>query len=87
AVVSVAALGAHPAGTVPGTVSGRLFGVAFRLGMYVALTVLLVYLGNARMTQRRLVGLLAWLFVVTVAGGLLGTFAGGFEFPSPVELL
>jgi len=87
AVVSVAALGAHPAGTVPGTVSGRLFGVAYRLGMYVALTVLLVYLGNARISRRRLVALLGWLFVVTVAGGLLGTFAGHFEFASPVELL
>jgi hypothetical protein len=87
AVVSVAALGAHPAGTVAGTASGRLLGVVYRLAMYGSLTVLLVYLGNARMTQRRLVGLLGWLFAVTVAGGLLGTFAGNFAFDSPVELL
>src|SRR5581483_3267658 len=31
--------------------------------------------------------LLAWLFVVTVAGGLLGVVAGRFQFSSPVELL
>src|SRR6185295_17444367 len=52
--------------------------------------VLLLYAGNLAKTvvpQRKLVKLLAWLFVVTVAGGLLGTFAGTFEFTSPVELL
>lgn len=36
---------------------------------------------------RTLVLLLAWLFVLTVVGGLLGTFAGYFEFTSPFELL
>ena len=39
--------------------------------MYVALTVLLVYAGNlteAELSRRRLVKLLGWLFVVTVAG-------------------
>jgi hypothetical protein len=87
-VVSVAALGADPDGTVPGTAAGRLVAVAFRLGGYGALTVLLLYAGNRRgLTDTRLMRLLAWLFVVTVAGGLLGTFAGGFEFTSPVEAL
>ena len=55
-----------------------------------ALTVLLVYAGNlteAELPRRRLVRLLGWLFVVTVAGGLLGMVAGHFEFTSPVELL
>ena len=47
--------------------------------MYVALTVLLLYAGNltdAELSRRRLVRLLGWLFVVTVAGGLLGMVAG-----------
>jgi O-antigen ligase len=87
-VVSVAALGADPEGTVAGTAGSRLIAVVFRLGEYVALTVLLVYAGNRRgLTDARLVRLLGWLFVITVAGGLLGTFAGTFEFTSPVELL
>jgi hypothetical protein len=89
-VISTAALGATPAGTVPGTVGGRLVGVGYRFVSYLALTVLLVYLGNvdrARLPQHRLVRLLAWLFVVTVAGGLLGVFAGRFEFNSAIELL
>jgi hypothetical protein len=89
-VVSVAALGADPAGTVAEHASSRLPAVCYRLIMYVALTVLLVYTGNLselELPRRRLVRLLAWLFVVTVAGGLLGVFAGSFEFTSPVELL
>jgi hypothetical protein len=58
--------------------------------MYLALTVLLVYTGNLtedELPRRRLVRLLGWLFVVTVAGGLLGMVAGTFQFTSPVEWL
>ncbi len=65
-------------------------GAGYRLGQYLALTVLLLYAGNlseAELPKRRLVRLLGWLFVVTVAGGLLGMVAGTFEFTSPVELL
>ncbi|HET6213711.1 MAG TPA: hypothetical protein VFE14_12680 [Micromonosporaceae bacterium] len=90
AVVGIAALGADPSGTVPATAASRLVAVLFRLGEYAGLTVLLVYAGNltrAELPQRRLVGLLGWLFAVTVAGGLLGVFAGHFAFTSPVELL
>ncbi|WP_432831731.1 O-antigen ligase family protein [Dactylosporangium sp. CA-092794] len=83
-------LGADPAGTVPGTAQSRLVSYAFRLLGYAALTVLLVYAGNLErraLTQERLVRLLGWLFVVTVAGGLLGMAAPRFEFTAPVELL
>ena len=90
AVVSIAALGADPAGTVAEHASARLLGVLYKLAMYLALTVLLVYAGNlteAELPRRRLVKLLGWLFVVTVAGGLLGMVAGRFQFTSPVEWL
>ena len=90
AVMGVAALGFDPAGTVPDTLGGRLVAVLFRLGEYASLTVLLVYAGNltpAQLSQQRLVRLLAGLFVVTVLGGLLGVFAGQFEFTAPVEFL
>ncbi|GGM17222.1 O-antigen ligase family protein [Dactylosporangium sucinum] len=83
-------LGTDPVGTVPGTAASRLVSYGFRLGGYAALTVLLVYAGNVdrrELTQERLVRLLAWLFVVTVAGGLLGMVAPRFEFTSPMELL
>jgi hypothetical protein len=89
-VVSIGTLGADPAGTVPGHATTRLPAVVFRLAMYAALTVLLIYAGNltpAELPERRLVRLLGWLFVVTVLGGLLGMVAGNFQFTSPVELL
>jgi hypothetical protein len=86
----IAALGVDPRGTIPGDPIGRLPGVAFRLVEYGSLTVLLLYAlsrTDRELPQRRLVALLGWLFVVTVAGGLLGTFAGHLQFTSPVELL
>jgi hypothetical protein len=86
----LAALGTSPAGTLPGTTADRLLGAGFRIVGYLSLTVLLLYAGNLReseLSRRRLVRLLAWLFVVTVAGGLLGTFAGQLAFSSLVELL
>jgi len=89
-VVSIAALGVDPAGTVAEHGTARLLGALYKLAMYVALTVLLVYAGNlteAELPRRRLVKLLGWLFVVTVAGGLLGMVAGRFQFTSPVEWL
>ncbi|MCA2215682.1 hypothetical protein [Jidongwangia harbinensis] len=89
-VISIAALGADPAGTVAEHATDRLLAVVYRLVMYLALTVLLLYAGNlteAELPRRRLVKLLGWLFVITVAGGLLGMVAGRFEFTSPVEWL
>jgi hypothetical protein len=89
-VVGVAVLGADPAGTVPERGLARIPGVLFRLGEYAALTVLLLYAGNLterELPKARLVRQLGWLFAITVAGGLLGVFAGTFEFTSPIELL
>jgi hypothetical protein len=89
-VVGMAALGADPDGTIGGSAGGRMLGALFRLVQYASLTVLLLYAGNLNddeLPRRRLVRLLGWLFVVTVAGGLLGVFAGRFELTSPVELL
>jgi hypothetical protein len=89
-VVSIGALGADPPGTLAEHADARLPGVVYKLVMYLALTVLMLYAGNlteAELSRRRLVKLLAWLFVVTVAGGLLGMVAGNFQFTSPVELL
>jgi hypothetical protein len=89
-VVSVSALGVDPPGTVAERATERLFAVVYRLAMYAALTVMLVYTGNLdddELPRRRLVRLLGWLFVVTVAGGLLGMVAGRFAFTSPVEWL
>ncbi|GAA4597611.1 O-antigen ligase [Actinoplanes octamycinicus] len=89
-VVSIAALGADPAQTVVERAAGRLPAVLYKLSMYLSLTVLLLYTGNLterELPRRRLVRLLAGMFVLTVLGGLLGMVAGTFEFTSPVEWL
>ncbi|GIE28786.1 hypothetical protein Ait01nite_018310 [Actinoplanes italicus] len=89
-VASIAALGADPAGTVAERASDRLVAVVYKLSMYVSLTVLLIYAGNlteAELSRRRLVRLLGGMFVLTVAGGLLGMVAGNFEFTAPIEWL
>jgi hypothetical protein len=89
-LLGLAALDAAPAGTVAGGAGARLAGAGYRVVGYASLTVLLLYAGNLReseLPQRRLVRLLAWLFALTVAGGLVGTFAGHLALTSPVELL
>lgn len=90
-VLSLANLGVDPPGTVAGTWLGNLPGAAYRLGFYCCCTLIALWAYNLVMEgtlrRERLVRLLAWLFVVTVLGGLLGTFAGHFEYTSPVEAL
>jgi hypothetical protein len=89
-IVSAGMLGVNPPGTVASSASSRLLAVAFRFVEYAALTVLLLFAGNlseAQVSRRRLVGLMSWLFGVTVAGGFLGMVAGTFQFDSPIELV
>lgn len=90
AALSTAMLGVDPPGTLPGSATGRLVPVVFTLAGYVVVAVALLYVGNLteeEYPRARLVGQLGWLFVVVVAGGLLGTYAPTFEVTSPVEWL
>jgi len=83
-------IGRNPPQALPGTASDRLISVAFNVAGYTALTVFLLYAGNLRerdYPRLRMVRQLGFLFMVTVAGGLIGTFVGDLEFTSPVELL
>lgn len=89
-VMSLLALGTDPPGTMAGGWWERVPGAVYRLSGYVSVTVIALYavnLSERQFPRRRLINLLAWLAVVTVAGGLLGTFAGHLEFASPVESL
>ncbi len=88
--VSITMIGRNPPQALPGTASDRLISVAFNVAGYTALTVFLLYAGNLRerdYPRLRMVRQLGFLFMVTVAGGLIGTFIGDLEFTSPVELL
>lgn len=89
-LVSALMLGDSPPGTYGELGTGRVLGYAMRLALYVALLVMVLYLGNLterELPQRTLVRMLGVLCVTTVAGGLLGVVAPRFEFTSPVEMV
>ncbi len=89
AVASTAMLAYDPPGVVDIPVSRRLIGVVFTLTTYLAVTVVLLYVGNLterEFPRRRLVRQLGALFCTVVAGGLLGVLAPRFEFTSLVEV-
>ena len=62
----------------------------YRLAWYLALTVVLLYVGNLserELPTRRICRWLSALFIVTVAGGYLGIIAPHFQFTSASEHL
>ncbi|MCU1638925.1 MAG: hypothetical protein JWL94_1572 [Microbacteriaceae bacterium] len=69
--------------------SGRLLGFLFRASMYVAVTVLFLYVYNARatLTARYLAGLLTGFWLVVVAGGFIGILVPGFTFTTPMSFV
>lgn len=72
----------------PGNDLGRYIGVGLRLLQYVALTVMLLYIGNLterEMPQRTMVRMLAVLFVATVVGGTIGALYPSISFASPLQ--
>lgn len=86
----VLVLGVDPPGTLPGSVSGRLIGYGTRELSYVAVTVILLYIGNLserELPQKKLVRLLGLFFCYVVAGGVLGMVLPNFEFTSLFELV
>ncbi|WP_025273875.1 O-antigen ligase family protein [Haloglycomyces albus] len=88
-VFSIFNLGATPPGTVESSWMDQAPGAAFRLGFYLSVSVIALWAYNliayGKLSVERLIVLLAYWGIVTVVGGLLGTFAGGIEFTSPVE--
>ena len=89
-VGAVAVIGVNPPDTVPDSVPGRLLAYGFRELSYFAVTIVMLYIGNlseAEFPQRRLLRLLGWFFIWTVAGGVVGLLWPYFEFTSPFELL
>ncbi|MBV6727043.1 hypothetical protein [Nocardioides daeguensis] len=77
-VLGVGTLWAAAPGAVDDGGAGRLLVFGYRLAWYAACTVLLVWIGNTptdRLPDQLVRRVLAWVFVVTVAGGLLGILA------------
>jgi hypothetical protein len=89
-VVSLLMFPLSPPNTIAGSASGRALGIALNITSYLAATTALLYVANLPkedFSQRRLLRLLSGLFVVTVAGGLLGVVAPRFQFTAPLEIL
>jgi hypothetical protein len=87
-VAGVALIGEHLPGTL--ATSGGFIGWGVRLANLLAATVVLLYLGNLteeEMPTRKVVRHLGYFFIVVVAGGVLGTFFGSFNFTSPLEMV
>ncbi len=86
----LALVGANAPGAKDGQFATHLFSGIYRLCWYVALTVVLLYVGNLserELSSRRISQWLSVLFMTTVAGGYLGMVAPAFGFTSPVEHL
>jgi hypothetical protein len=77
---------------LPGSLadSGGLFGWITRVIDLFGATIVLLYLGNLSerdFPTRKVIRMLGFLFIVTVIGGLLGTFFGNVSWTSPFEYL
>lgn len=89
-MAGVALLWSDAPGTQSVVGTSTVLPFAYRAAWYVACTVVLLYVLNMReeeLPTRRVARLLAFLFVVTVAGGVAGVLAPGFSFASPLELM
>lgn len=81
-------LWADAPGSVGGADSSRLLVFGYRLGWYLACTVVLLWIGNSDrrlLPDRAVIRLAGAMFVICTAGGLLGVVAGDLEFRSAVE--
>ena len=87
-MLGVALLWVDAPSAVPGGGSGRLMVFAFRLAWYVACTIVLLWVANLdriAVPDRTVHALVAVLFVIATAGGLLGVLAPELEFRSAIE--
>jgi hypothetical protein len=90
-LIGVTMLWADAPGAEPGGGGGgRLMVFGFRAATYLAATIVFLYVLNSDerdLPNRRVVRLLALMFVFTVCGGVLGVVAPRFEFTSVLEFV
>ncbi len=88
--LGVFVLWADAPGAVPGGDPTRLLVFGYRAAWYVTATIILLWVVNlteAELPKRWLYQLLAFMFVVTTVGGVVGVLAPSIEFTSLVEML
>lgn len=89
-VASMIMLGVNPPGTVPNDAISRLGPTLLRLGEYLSVTVLLLYVGNLsedEFPRQRLLRQLCVMFLWPVIGGLVAVIKPTLQFTSPLEML
>lgn len=76
-------------GAVADNSSTRMITFIYRLGWYLSITVVLLYVVNMRrvLSSLRIVRMVSCFFITITFGGVLGVVAPYFEFQSLVELL
>jgi hypothetical protein len=89
ATAGVLMIKVHAPDTVPGGGLGRFVGYVWWAGWYAAVTIAMLYVANTarQVSTLRIVRLLAWMFVVTTAFGMLAVLWPTLQFTSPVELV
>jgi polysaccharide biosynthesis protein PslJ len=88
--VSLATIDQTAPDTIPSPVSDRLISWTLRTVSYLAVTVILLYLGNLteeELPRRRVAYLLGLVCIYTVIGGLMGTFLPTVSLTSPFALI
>lgn len=89
-LLGVVVLWADAPGAAPGGGASRLLVFGWRFAWYLTCTIVLLYVGNLKereLPTGKVGGLLAIMFIVTTAGGLLGSFLPYVQLTSPMEML
>lgn len=87
---SVVTISLHAPGTIDSSVTNRIIAFTVRGMTYLALTVLLLFVGNlaeSELPKRKLAWLLGLLGIYTALFGVAGILAPTFEFSSPMLYL
>lgn len=76
-------------GAVPGGGTTRYLTFGYRFGWYVIASVVALYVLNVlrEVNAERIARILAWFFVMLIAGGLLGLLLPSLSFPSLLQMI
>lgn len=87
-LASAATIWSWVPGLEPPGGADRIITYVFWLSWYVTATIFLLFVGNLdekQLPTSRIIDVLAWMFLVTVAGGYAGQFLWHIDFPSVIE--
>jgi hypothetical protein len=86
----VGLLWVQPEGTVAVSGMAKLIPFTYRAVWYLSITIVALYILNIpeeELPTERVMRLLSWMFLYTLAGGLIGIYFSGIDFPSALEMV